>query len=189
MPPGYGFLEQYPHDSSDNPVDTPDWRDPSNIKDTACATDGAFITAVRKYSEDPSLLDAAIDAGADLNAQDKYGYTPLMLAYKSKNEALADLLLEVDGVDLNIQTKRGFTALMVACWKGLTPSVSKLIDRGAKIELYDTGGRNCWGVAHDWHKEEVLEVLKKHGMEFKTHGGTQVAFPPAPKWRMDEDWT
>ena len=84
--------------------------------------------------------------------------------------------------------QRGFTALMVAAWKGQNATMQKLIKAGANIELKDTGGRNCWGVAHDWHQEEALEVLKKNGMEYKTHGGTATAFPPAPKWRMDEKW-
>ena len=36
----------------------------------------------------------------------------------------------------------------------------KLIELGAKLYVKDTGGRNAWGIAHDWHREDVLELSK-----------------------------
>ena len=44
---------------------------------------------------------------------------------------------------------------MMAAWKGDLEILAKLIDKGADLKAVDTGGRNAWGVAHDWHKEEV----------------------------------
>lgn len=29
---------------------------------------------------------------------------------------------------------------------------------GCDLKATDTGGRNAWGVAHDWHKEEVSRL-------------------------------
>lgn len=45
---------------------------------------------------------------------------------------------------------------MMAAWKGDTGCASKLISMGADLKAVDSGGRNAWGVAHDWHKEEVI---------------------------------
>jgi hypothetical protein len=93
-----------------------------------------------------------------------------MLAVKSKQPKLIDLLLEVKGIQLDVQTKRGFTALMIAAWKGDNSTIDKLMAKGAKIELKDGGRRNAWGIAHDWHNESTLECLGKHGMTYKSHG-------------------
>lgn len=194
----------YPHDANGVAIDTADWRDASNIKDCSHASDPKIIAAVRKWGDDPSLFDACLDAGEDINTQDRYGYTPLMLAIKCagefleqrpereaekiKQDKLVAIILDQEGVKLDIQTKRGFTALMVAAWKGNNPIVAKLVEKGATLNLKDTGGRNAWGVAHDWHKEGTLKLLDSKGLNFKSMGGTATAFPPAPKWRMDEEW-
>lgn len=186
---GLGLSETYPRDSKGNPISTPDYRDADVITDTANAADPPLIVAVRQYSENPKLIDEALAAGADVNAQDKLGYTPLMLGIKSWNDGLIAKVLKLDGLQLDLQTKRGFTALHVAAWKGNSKVVQKLIDMGATIDLKDTGGRNAWGIAHDWHHEETLEVLKKNGLTYESHGGTAVAQPPAPKWRPSEKFT
>jgi hypothetical protein len=51
--------------------------------------------------------------------------------------------------------QRGFTPLMIAAWKGDAGVATKLISMKADLHAVDSGGRNAWGVAHDWHKEEV----------------------------------
>ncbi len=73
MPPHTraNLFEEYPKDAAGNPIDTPDWRDSSNIKDCSTKSDTQFVTAVRKYKDDKSLFDAAVRAGADVNATDK----------------------------------------------------------------------------------------------------------------------
>jgi len=191
----------------ERPIDTPEWRDTCNIRDCADKKkDPEIIYAIRVWDEQPALLDACLEKGDSINTQDRYGYTPLMLAiksggafcpqslkperddwYKSQDKLIAKIL-DVEGLELDIQTKRGFSALMVAAWKGNLEVVQKLVKMGAKLDLKDTGGRNAWGIAHDWHKEEVLELLDKNGLNFKSMGGTATAFPPAPKWRQDEQW-
>lgn len=201
----YPKAESFPNGPV-KPIDTPEYRDCSNIKDCTSKKDPPIIAAIRKWDEDPSLFDACLSSGEDINTQDRYGYTPLMLAIKSagsfnpmaldptrdawfpKQDKLIEMILDVDGLKLDLQTKRGFTALMVAAWKGNLEVVQRLINMGAKLDLKDTSGRNAWGVAHDWHKEDVLLLLDKNGLNFKTMGGTEVAFPPAPKWRQDEQW-
>lgn len=67
-------------------------------------------------------------------------------------------------------------------------AVTKLIEKGATLGLKETGGRNAWGIAHDHHNESTCELLAKHGLNFESHGGTAVSFPPAPKWRPSEKW-
>lgn len=54
--------------------------------------------------------------GADINAQDDYGYTPLMAASGFGNEAIVRLLLK-NGADVNARDTNGRTALNYA-WAG-----------------------------------------------------------------------
>ena len=105
-------------------------------------------------------VDAAIAAGASINAADKFGFTALHLAIKNKNVALANKLLENEGIaeSLSAKTNKGFTPLLVAAWKGDLSMVQKLITKGADLKAKDTAGRNVWGVAHDWHHEEVCST-------------------------------
>ena len=215
--------EVYPHDAQGRPIDTPDWRDATNIQKEASAVDSALIKAVRKHEKEPELLEAALAApDCDVNAVDKYGMAALHLALKAKlpkvtrpsepaaprrsprraprcpvgQVALA--LLDTDNCDINLQSRRGFTPLMVAAWKGELECCEKLVTMGAKLYVKDTGGRNAWGVAHDWHREDVLELFKKHDFHFhnveidskvyEKRKSTTTGVPPAPKWRPNEQW-
>mmetsp|Transcript_46778 Transcript_46778/g.151916 ORF Transcript_46778/g.151916 Transcript_46778/m.151916 type:complete len:190 (-) Transcript_46778:380-949(-) len=185
--------ESYPSDENGAPLDTPEWRNADSIRDTASPKDPPIVAAVRVWDTTPEQLEAALAAaGADLagevNRPDRFGFTPLMLAVKSKQPGLVDKLLEVEGVQLDAQSKRGFSALMIAAWKADDTTIDKLVAKGADLSLRDGGGRNAWGVAHDWHNEGTLDCLGRHGLTFTSHGGTSVAFPPAPKWRPDEAW-
>ena len=152
----------YPLNAKGNPIDTPEWRNADDIgahaptKFEKKQVDSALFKAIREYDDSGmGPVDAAIAAGADINAQDKFGFTALHLAIKSKNTALANKLLEMEGISLDIKTNKGFTPMLVAAWKGDLNLVQKLITKGCDIKAKDTAGRNVWGVAHDWHHEEV----------------------------------
>eukprot|EP00316_Scyphosphaera_apsteinii_P012899 CAMPEP_0119313272 /NCGR_PEP_ID=MMETSP1333-20130426/28576_1 /TAXON_ID=418940 /ORGANISM="Scyphosphaera apsteinii, Strain RCC1455" /LENGTH=229 /DNA_ID=CAMNT_0007318075 /DNA_START=8 /DNA_END=700 /DNA_ORIENTATION=+ len=130
----------------------------------------------KRKDPDGNQLKAALEQGADINGQDKDGYTALMLACKSVNVKLAQLLLNVDGIDLNLQNKRGFTAPMIAAtkhWCGtfqLTGLVRDMLDRGADVKIQDDGGRTLWGVCVDQQNEEVLELLYERGHNYYNSG-------------------
>jgi len=171
----------YPLDADGMPIDTAEWRDGNNIKKYSNPSDSDLIKAVRFDDKDPEAVDKALAAGADINQKDKFGFTPLMLAIKNQNSRLIYKFLEIDGVDVNAKSNRGFTPLMIAAWKGDAGAATKLIEMKADLKAVDSGGRNAWGVAHDWHKEEMLEVFKRFGLEHKETD--KLSFPPAPKWR------
>ena len=190
----------YPTDAEGNPIDTPDWRNAEDISKEASAVDSPLIVAVRKHEKDPSLLETALAApDVDVNAVDKYGMTALHLALKSKQTKAAIAILETGKCDINLQSRRGFTPLMVAAWKGDADVAQLLLDKyEAKKYVTDSGGRNAWGIAHDWHREEILEIFKRYDFHFHNVAidkavydkkkSTTTAYPPAPKWRPNEKW-
>jgi len=157
--------------------------DPHDIRLTGTSPlDAPIIKACRVFKsrkdrEGRLLLDL-LHSGQhfDVNAQDKMGYTPLMLACKAANEEMARLLLRVPGIDLDLQNRRGFTALMIATtrhWMGtftLTNLVRDLLDRGADVSVQDEGGRTVWGVAVEKQNEEVLALLHERGHSFDSSG-------------------
>ena len=62
----------------------------------------------------PEGVRALLDAGADLEARDVYGWTPLMSAARSnENAEVVQLLLDA-GADLEARNEYGWTPLMIA---------------------------------------------------------------------------
>ncbi|HXH25192.1 MAG TPA: ankyrin repeat domain-containing protein, partial [Vicinamibacterales bacterium] len=71
----------------------------------------ALIFAAREG--DIESAQALLDAGADVNQQSEYGWTPLLTAINNRNYRLARLLIE-RGADVNLANKGGWTPLYLA---------------------------------------------------------------------------
>ena len=79
----------------------------------------------------PEGVQAALDAGADLEARDEDGRTPLMFAAGSNSPEVVQTLLDA-GADLEARTESGQTPLMGAAWNNENPGVVQvLLDAGA----------------------------------------------------------
>ncbi len=97
-----------------------------------------IITPEEKEKLNKQLLEAAekenfksikeaLDGGADVNTQDKYGYTPLMHVSLNGNGPIADLLLQ-KGANKSIRNKLGAHASMYAALKG-HKEITSLLDK------------------------------------------------------------
>jgi ankyrin len=71
----------------------------------------ALVFAAREG--DVESARALLDAGADVNQQTEYGWTPLLTAVNNRNYRLAQLLIE-RGADVNLANKGGWTPLYLA---------------------------------------------------------------------------
>ncbi len=92
--------------------------------------------------------------GADVNARDRRGFTPLMLA---KADALSELLRR--GAQIDAQDASGQTALMHAVLQADYDKVKLLIDHGADISLCDDNGETALAHAMSYGLLGIQEWL------------------------------
>lgn len=64
------------------------------------------------HCDEPAVVDLLIKSGADINATDNYGYTPLLYAARRNNYFTMKYLLD-KGANISATTKEGETVLMV----------------------------------------------------------------------------
>src|SRR5450432_3009226 len=72
---------------------------------------------------------AILASGADINASDSFGWTPLMIAAKNGSTELVQLLL-TSGADPNRENSTGATALYLAVKRGHIDIVELLVASG-----------------------------------------------------------
>lgn len=90
------------------------------------------------------LINLFLTAGADPNALDSQGFTPLMLVAalgtgSSADSALVPVLIKA-GAHADRQTTSGMTALHFAARGGQQAVVKALIDHGARTDITDHAG-------------------------------------------------
>jgi hypothetical protein len=82
------------------------------------------------------VAELLLEHGADINASDGWGQTPLFYAVDSNNEYLARLLIK-NGVDVNVKDKENRTPLYYAFQPYSWPMIELLIDNKAKVDPDD----------------------------------------------------
>ena len=76
-------------------------------------------------------VELLLDRGANIEAKDRWGQTPLLLAAWRGNTETVELLLD-RGANIEAKDIRGLTPLLLAAKEGNTETVELLLDRGAK---------------------------------------------------------
>lgn len=87
-----------------------------------------------------------LNAGADVNAKDVYGSTPLHFATNYARSHIMELLVEY-GADVNAQDKNGITKLMQVCSYGDIEMAGYLLEHGANPMITDLLGENSMDYA------------------------------------------
>jgi uncharacterized caspase-like protein len=115
----------------------------------------------------PQDVQGAIDNGADINALDNEGSTPLMYAAEYNNPDVVTTLLRA-GADVNTKDKQGMTALMCAAQINQNPEViTVLLKAGADLKAQDNRmGLTPLGYAasNNWNPA-VMNALLRAGVD------------------------
>lgn len=107
-----------------------------------------------------SAARAALEKGADKEAKNESGRTPLMLASLKGQEEMVKFLLE-RGADVNAKDPEGMTPLLWAAFGGNVKVVEALLFKGADVHARDANKQG----ALDWARDnaEVAKALKRAG--------------------------
>jgi len=117
----------------------------------------ALLAAVEQGDE--AAILKLLDEGADINATDQRGRTPLMVTVHGNRLDLFNLLIE-KGADVNIRDDRSDNPLLYAGAEGMLPFVQAAIAAGADTTLTNRfGGTALIPAADRGHVDIVRELL------------------------------
>jgi ankyrin repeat protein len=111
------------------------------------AAEAGNIEAVKQYLAD----------GEDVNANDEFGFTPLLHAASSGHKEIVELLIS-NGANVNAKGDLGTTPLLWAAINGHKEVVELLIAKGADVMAKRAGRTPLHRAASNGHKE-IVELI------------------------------
>lgn len=138
-----------------------------------CGKNGDDESAVNK--DERSLHEAVergdladvkrhLQRGADVNAKDEGGRTPLHWAAYGANKDVVECLIN-SGAAVNARDEIDWTPLHLAAWGGGKDVAELLIDKGADVSVKNKNGLTPLHEAEGNGHTETAELLKRHGAE------------------------
>lgn len=100
------------------------------------------------YVKSPEIIDLLLAAGADINAQNPAGYTPLLSAFNKRAMSVATALIE-RGAKLNLVNNIGNTALHYAVYQQEKDIALTLLEKGIDTEIRNMRGQTALEAAID----------------------------------------
>ncbi len=137
--------------------------DPSLVKSQSDYGDLPFFTAVESGRTDMAAL--LLSKGADINAADRNGRTPISLVLQGYGGRSAEMLaLLIDkGASLKTFDNDGLTPLHLAARQGSVALVKTLLDKGVDVNIRSRHGDTPLHIAAAAHSREVIELLLDRG--------------------------
>jgi ankyrin repeat protein len=121
---------------------------------------GTLFDAIRR--DDVAAVKAMTAAGADVNAADETGATPLMYAAIYASPECMQALID-KGAAVNARNRFGATPLMWAASRA--PQVKMLLSRGADVNARASDGTNALVVATRFNNADAMQALIAAGAD------------------------
>lgn len=119
-----------------------------------------MIALKKGYSVIAKIL---LDAGADVNAKDKLGLTPLLVACGKKSQGyrlIAELLIK-KGAFVNVRDSLGFTPLLLSLSGGTIEIAELLVERGADVFACTRKGEAALALANNSNDSESAGIVAR----------------------------
>ena len=98
------------------------------------------LLSLSSKGNNAQLIQMVIDGGANVNVQDKQGYTPLLYSCAKGYYDNVKILLE-NGADVNVKLKKETPILLAMKNDNITPEILELlIEKGADVNVKDDIG-------------------------------------------------
>ncbi|MFN8395433.1 MAG: ankyrin repeat domain-containing protein [Bacteroidia bacterium] len=116
------------------------------------------------------ILQLLLERGAEVNAQDKSGLTPLMAASELGNTVAVILLID-KGADVNLQDYDGLSPLMLSAYTSQHDVARILLDHEAKPDLADDTFVTALMISAQQGDVEMVKLLLEKGANPKVRMG------------------
>jgi uncharacterized protein len=129
----------------------------------AVQPDGAGVLHWAAHWDDVEMAGMLIEAGADVNARNDLGVTPLLVASTNASAPMVDRLLAA-GANPNVASVGGESPLLVAARAGNAAVVTSLLAKGAQVDASEpVRGQTAlmWAAAN--RRAEVVRALIQGG--------------------------
>ncbi len=113
--------------------------------------------------------------GADINAADRDGNTPLTEAVREKKLQSVTTLLANKAIIVDKANNEGKTPLMIACERSNLPLVTLLLEHGACVNMVSKNNYSPLMVACLHDNEELVSLLLKKNADYAINAGTEEA--------------
>ncbi len=146
--------------------------------------EGGLIEAI--MSNQAKQVEEAIKSGANVNALNQNGETPIMIASEKGVSAIVKLLIDARA-DVNVKRKNGVTALMMASDRGHTEAARLLIEAKADLNAEASNGNTAlfWASIRG-HAETVKLLLASGASTAHKNKNGRTALDEARAWRRTE---
>ncbi len=115
-------------------------------------------------------VESLLRAGANVDAQDMDGMTPLHVAALGEDEGCVEVIHKLVGVGGAVEAIDGimWTPLHHAAWHGRTGAISALLSHGAAVDARALGERTALHLASLNGKTEAMRLLRVAGAAVDT---------------------
>ncbi|MGB5964852.1 MAG: ankyrin repeat domain-containing protein [Sulfurimonadaceae bacterium] len=110
------------------------------------------------YKDDTEAFNALIEAGADVNMQNKYGETLLHISIRRDRREMVMTLLD-NGADMNRADAPGWTPLMECVMDDMPELCALLIERGADKTLANKRGATAGMLVQKFGRQSMMGMF------------------------------